>query len=83
MHDEHTTHPGIVLNDRFLGPRGMSVYRLALAINVPSSTLERFVGGRTHVTRDLAKRLGEYFDTDSRYWLDQQQRFNDRLSVRA
>ena len=44
-------HPGTVLNDRFLEPRGLSIYRLAVAIDVPSSSLERFRSGRTSVSR--------------------------------
>lgn len=69
-------HPGAVLNDRFLEPQGMSIYRLALAINVPSSSLERFRSGRTAVTPDLAHRLGAYFGTDADYWLSSQREFD-------
>lgn len=74
-------HPGSILNDNFLEPRHMSIYRLALAIGVPSSTLERFRSGHTAVTNDLAHRLSDYFDTEPEYWLNSQQEFNLRASA--
>ena len=49
----------------------LSIYRLAVAINVPSSTLERFRTGRTNLTPDLARRLGDYFGTGAEYWTRQ------------
>ncbi|HHT33188.1 MAG TPA: HigA family addiction module antidote protein [Corynebacterium sp.] len=66
-----SSHPGTVLHERFLEPRGLSIYRLAVAIDVPSSTLERFRTGRTHLTADLARRLGDYFGTGADYWHEQ------------
>lgn len=67
-----TAHPGTILDERFLEPRGLNIYRLAVAINVPSSTLERFRTGRTAVTPDLANRLGEYFGTGADFWTGSQ-----------
>ncbi|WP_295626146.1 HigA family addiction module antitoxin [uncultured Corynebacterium sp.] len=72
-----TAHPGTILDERFLAPRGLSIYRLAVAINVPSSTLERFRTGRTAVTPDLARRLGDYFDTGADFWTGTQHRHDD------
>ena len=66
-----SAHPGTILHQRFLEPRGMSIYRLAVAINVPSSTLERFRNGGTNLTPDLARRLGDYFGTGAEYWTRQ------------
>lgn len=77
----HPVHPGSILNDNFLEPRHLSIYRLALAIGVPSSTLERFRTGRTAVTTDLANRLSNYFDTEPEYWLNSQAEFNMRASA--
>lgn len=68
MNNAVSTHPGTILEERFLGPRGLSIYRLAVAIDVPSSTLERFRSGRTGLTDDLARRLGDYFGTGADYW---------------
>lgn len=69
-------HPGSILNDEFLMPRKVSIYRLAVGIGVPSSTLERFRNGDTAVTEDLAQRLADYFDTDPEYWMNYQRDFN-------
>lgn len=81
MSSTHPVHPGSILNDNFLEPRQLSIYRLALAIGVPSSTLERFRAGRTAVTSDLAIRLSNYFDTDPEYWLNSQREFNARVTA--
>lgn len=81
MNSTHPVHPGSLLNDVFLEPRELSIYRLAVAIGVPSSTLERFRSGRTSVTNDLAHRLSDYFDTDPEYWLKSQQEFNLQAAV--
>lgn len=75
-----SSHPGTVLHERFLEPRGLSIYRLAVAIDVPSSSLERFRSGRTSVSPDLANRLAGYFGTDAEYWLNTQNDF-DRMAA--
>nr|WP_120492231.1 HigA family addiction module antitoxin [Corynebacterium lactis] len=81
MSSTHPVHPGSILNDNFLEPRALSIYRLAVAIGVPSSTLERFRSGRTSVTNDLAQRLSTYFDTEPEYWLNSQREFNMKAAA--
>lgn len=76
MNGTYPVHPGSILNDKFLEPRKLSIYRLAVAIGVPSSTLERFRSGRTSVTNDLARRLSDYFETSPEYWIETQREFN-------
>ena len=81
LNSTHPVHPGSILTENFLKPRDLSIYRLAVAIGVPSSTLERFRSGRTGVTYDLAQRLSTYFGTEPEYWLDSQREFNARLAA--
>lgn len=69
-------HPGEALSRDFLAPAGLSIHRLALAIGVSSTTMERFRSGQLRVTADLAQRLGGYFGTTPDYWMKTQREFD-------
>ncbi len=66
------THPGEILEERFLGPLRMSPSALAKKIGVPANRLTEIVRQRRGVTADTALRLGRYFGTDPRFWLNLQ-----------
>jgi addiction module HigA family antidote len=66
------THPGEVLREEFLKPLGMSARALAEAIDVPANRLTQIVRERRGVTADKAIRLGKYFGTDARFWINLQ-----------
>jgi addiction module HigA family antidote len=65
-------HPGEVLREEFLVPLGLSAYALAKAVHVPRTRIERLVREETPVTADTALRLGRYFGTTARFWLNLQ-----------
>ena len=67
------THPGEILNEEFLLPLGLSARRLADAIGVPANRISDIVRERRGLTADTAIRLGRYFGTDPRFWLNKQQ----------
>lgn len=80
-------HPGEVLLEDFLGPLGISQYRLAHALSVPPRRINEIVHGTRAVTADTALRLARYFGTTERFWLNLQARFDlekqrDRLGDR-
>jgi len=52
-----TTHPGEVLGEEFLGPLGMSLNALAMALRVPATRIGAIVKGERSVTADTALRL--------------------------
>ena len=64
------THPGEVLREEFLGPLGMSARALAKAIDVPANRITEIMRGERDVSADTAIRLGRYFGTDPRFWLN-------------
>lgn len=66
------THPGEVLREEYLEPLGLSSRRLAQALGVPSNRISDLARERRDVTADTAIRLGRYFDTDPRFWLNLQ-----------
>ena len=71
-----TIHPGRVLLEEFLAPRGISVSRLANDIGVPARRIYELVQGQRSINTDIAHRLAHYFGMSERYWLDLQARYD-------
>lgn len=80
-------HPGEVLLEEFLKPKGISQNQLALAIRVPARRINEIVLGKRSITADTALRLGRYFQMSARFWLGLQMDYDldvaeDKLSER-
>ena len=80
-------HPGEILLEEFLHPLGISQYRLAKDISVPSRRINEIVHGKRAVSADTALRLARYFGTTGQFWLNLQTRYDlelekDRLGER-
>jgi addiction module HigA family antidote len=79
-----TSHPGRILLEEFLAPKGVSVWHLAKDIGVPARRIYEIVQGQRSINADIAHRLAHYFGMSERYWLDLQARYDgkqeDRLS---
>jgi addiction module HigA family antidote len=71
-----TIHPGRVVLEEFLAPRGISVFRLARDIDVSTRRVYEIVQGQRPINVDIAHRLAHYFGMSERYWLDLQARFD-------
>ena len=76
-------HPGEILRDEFLGPLGLSVYRLARALKISRPRLNDIVLGRRDVTIDTALRLGHYFGTTPEFWINLQARHDLDVAERT
>jgi addiction module HigA family antidote len=79
-------HPGEILQEEYLGPLGVSQYRLAQAIEVPPRRINEIVHGKRGISADTALRLARYFGTSERFWLNLQSRYDieverDRLAT--
>ena len=61
-------HPGQILLEEFLQPRGLSQYRLAKEIQVPLRRINEIVLGRRGISPDTAVRLANYFGTAPDFW---------------
>jgi antitoxin HigA-1 len=66
------THPGEVLQEEYLRPLRMSARALAKALDVPPNRITEIMRGERDVSADTAIRLGRYFRTDPRFWLNLQ-----------
>ena len=80
-------HPGEVLMKEFLGPMGITQYRLAKDINVPARRINEIVHGKRSISPDTALRLSRYFGMSERFWMNLQARYDlemekDRLEGR-
>jgi len=62
-------HPGEVLREEFLRPLGLSAGRLAKALGVPRTRIERLVNEEVDLSADSALRLARYFGTTSEFWM--------------
>lgn len=69
-------HPGEVLLEDFLGPLGISQYRLAKGISVPPRRINEIVHAKRGITADTALRLARFFGTSERFWLNLQNRYD-------
>jgi len=74
-------HPGEILDEEFLKPLGLTQYRLAKALKVPGRRINEIVLGKRAVSADTALRLGRFFRTSPRFWLNLQTSFD--LEVEA
>jgi antitoxin HigA-1 len=80
-------HPGEILKEEFLGPLGLSQYRLAKDTSVPPRRINEIVRGMRAISADTALRLGRYFGTSEPFWLNLQTHYDlevekDRLGDR-
>ena len=71
-------HPGRIILEEFLAPRGISVFRLAKEIGVSPRRIYEIVQGQRPINADVAHRLAHYFGMSERYWLDLQARFDGK-----
>ncbi len=69
-------HPGEILLEEFLKPMGISQYRLAKDISVPSRRINEIVLGKRAISPDTALRLSRYFGLTERFWLNLQARYD-------
>ena len=51
-------------------PLGISAYKLAHDIQVPTSRIQDILHGRRKISADTSLRLGKYFSVSEKYFLD-------------
>jgi addiction module HigA family antidote len=76
-------HPGEVLREELLAPLGISANRLARDLRVPVTRISEIVKERRGITADTALRLGRYFGTTARFWLNLQATYDLELAARG
>ncbi len=69
-------HPGRILLEDFLAPRGISVWHLAKDIGVSVRRIYDIVAGQRPISPEIAMRLAHYFGLSKRFWLDLQAHYD-------
>ncbi len=72
-------HPGEILREDFMKPRGLSQNELARALNVPPRRINEIVLEKRSITADTALRLSRYFGTTAEMWTGLQADYSLRL----
>ena len=67
-------HPGEFLQDE-LAELDMSAAELARVIHVPPNRISQILAGKRNISADTALRLGRWFGTGPRIWLNLQQAY--------
>jgi antitoxin HigA-1 len=75
--------PGELLKHEFLGPMGISKYRLAKEIGVPAQRIGEIVAGTRAITADTDLRLCRFFALSKGYWLRAQALYDTEIAERA
>ena len=61
-----------ILKEEFMDPMGISAYKLANEIKVPTSRIQYILHDRRKITPDTSIRLGRYFGVSDKYFLNLQ-----------
>lgn len=61
-----------ILLEEFMEPIGISAYRLAKAIHVPTSRIQDILHDKRKITVDTSLRLGLFFGVSEKYFLNLQ-----------
>lgn len=60
---------GEILNEEFLIPLGLSAYKVAQEIKVPTSRIQDILHNRRRITVDTSLRLAKFFGVSDSYFM--------------
>lgn len=72
FHVNPPIHPGEMLRTEFMEPLGLTAGKMAKALGVPRTRIERVMREETGLTADTAIRLARYFKMSEGFWLNLQ-----------
>jgi antitoxin HigA-1 len=76
-------HPGEVLREEFMLPRGLSMNKIAMDLRVPVTRIAEIYHERRGITTDTALRLARYFDMSAGFWVNLQWRYELEMAEEA
>ncbi len=71
-------HPGEILEKEFIGPFGITAYKLAKAIGVQQTRIGLIIKEERGITADKAIRFAKYFGTTPEFWMNLQREYDLR-----
>ncbi len=69
---------GEILNEEFFIPLGLSAYKVAKGINVPTSRIQDILHNRRKITIDTSLRLAKFFGVSDGYFMSLQNEIDIR-----
>ena len=78
--DFEPLHPGEVLLEEYLKPKGVSRNALALSMRVPAQRIGEIVQGRRAISADTAIRLAKVIGTTPQFWLSLQMEYDLQIA---
>ena len=76
MADFAPTHPGEILAEEFLGPLGITPYRLAKEIRVSQTRVGEILAGKRRIRADTGLRLSRALGLSDMFWINLQARYD-------
>jgi addiction module HigA family antidote len=73
-------HPGEVLYEDYLIPKGISQNQLALSMRVTPNRISEIVQGKRAITAETALRLARAIGTSPDFWLNLQMQYDLRIA---
>jgi len=74
-------HPGELLREEFMVPLGLTPGKVAKAIGVPRTRIERIVAGEVGISGDTALRLARLFNISPQYWANAQSHYDLEIAA--
>lgn len=65
-------HPGEVLQEEFLDPMGISVYRLSKETGLSQTRLGQIIKGERNISAETAIKIGRFLNTGPEFWMNLQ-----------
>jgi len=75
-------HPGEVLQEEFLVPMGISVYRIAKETGLSPTRLGQVIRGSRSVTAETAIKIGLFLNTGPEFWMNLQSLYDIEEATR-
>lgn len=67
-----STHPGVILNEEFLIPLGLTQSEFAKHLGVPFQRINEIVRGKRGITAETAWLFSQAFGTTAEFWMNLQ-----------
>ena len=81
MNKHLNVHPGELLREEFLGPMGLTPYRLAKDAKLPQQRVNEIVNEKRGITAETDLHLSTYFGQTPGYWLRVQLAYDLREAI--
>jgi addiction module HigA family antidote len=70
------THPGEILSEEFLKPRGVTQSELAERLEIPIQRVNQIVNAKRGITPETAVLFARFFKTTSQFWMNLQTQYD-------